>query len=209
MEEKKVIKVGLGIIICVIVIVLLVIALCGMYYFGFIKNNEKISELKTNIENIEKQKNEYQTKTAQLEQYIALNNSQNKSEEKIDNSDKQSDLINNYEIGTIKNINDVISDNDTKTVKAQKIAKEVMSAVNNKNWYYLAKMVGTSADAFIKYGIYNYNVDINDYSEIGGKYVFDATYETRTEVNESMGRLLIITFEDGGRIVIEPNCTGV
>ncbi len=42
MKENKKIKIGLGTAICIFIIVLLIIALAGVYYFGFIKNNEKI-----------------------------------------------------------------------------------------------------------------------------------------------------------------------
>lgn len=137
------------------------------------------------------------------------NVSNNSSVDKNENTN-----TNNYEINTIKNIYDVISDNDTEIEKAQKIAKEVMNAVNNKDWYYLAKIVGTDADYFVKYGIYNYNVGINDYQEIDGEYIFSETYDwDKTKLNSpkdiSLGNMLIIKFEDGGKIVIDTNCTGI
>lgn len=47
MDEKKSIKVSLGTTICVFIIFFLIIAIVAMYYFGFIKNNEKISDLES------------------------------------------------------------------------------------------------------------------------------------------------------------------
>lgn len=116
--------------------------------------------------------------------------------------------INTYKIDTVRTIYDVISDNDSKLVKAQKIAKEVMNAVNNKDWYYLAKIVGNDADNFIKYGIYNYKVNITDYEQLDDEYIFYETYESNATIEEELGNILIIKFEDGGRIAIDPNCTG-
>ncbi len=126
-----------------------------------------------------------------------------------DNQTSENDSFSNtYKIDTIKTIYDVINDNDTKLVKAQKIAKEVMNAVNNKDWYYLAKIVGNDADNFIKYGINNYKVNINDYEESDDEYIFSETYESSKTTEEELGNMLIIRFEDGGRIVTQPNCTG-
>lgn len=45
MDEKKTIKVSLGIAISIVIIILLIVALCIVYYFGFIKNNDEISKL--------------------------------------------------------------------------------------------------------------------------------------------------------------------
>lgn len=138
----------------------------------------------------------------------------NEVADKEETNKEENDNKSNCEIGTIKNIHDVISNNDTNAQKAQKIAKELMNAVNNKDWYYLAKMVGTDADYFIKYGINNYSVDVNNYSDREGtSFVFTEKYDwDKTKYNpledEEIGNLLVITFEDGGRISIDPNCTG-
>ena len=45
MAKKESIKVSLGTAICVIIIVLLIVGLGLVYFQGFIKNNERISEL--------------------------------------------------------------------------------------------------------------------------------------------------------------------
>lgn len=45
MDEKKSIKVSLGTIVCIFIVVVLIIALGVVYYMGFVKNNEKISQL--------------------------------------------------------------------------------------------------------------------------------------------------------------------
>ena len=49
MESKKEIKVSLGIVICIFIIVLLIIALGIVYYLGFVKNNGR----KLEADNIE------------------------------------------------------------------------------------------------------------------------------------------------------------
>ena len=103
---------------------------------------------------------------------------------------------------------------NTDTANTYKIAKEVMNAVNNKDYYYLAKMVGNDADNFVEYGIHNYSVNINDYEELDGEFIFKETYDwDKTKLNSlediSLGTMLIIKFEDGGRLIIDPNCTGV
>lgn len=141
------------------------------------------------------------------------NNNEVVNKEEINKEENNNKIT--YEVGEIKNIHDVISDGDTNFQKAQKIAKELMDAVNNKDWYYLAKMVGSDADYFIKYGIYNYNVDVNNYGDRDGIEFafFDATIDwDKTKLNsledEGLGRMLVITFEDGGRIRITPFATG-
>lgn len=45
MKEKESIKVSLGTAICVFIIFFLVIGMVAMYYFGFVKNNEKINNM--------------------------------------------------------------------------------------------------------------------------------------------------------------------
>lgn len=45
MDEKKSIKVSLGTVICIFIIIVLIVALGVVYYMGFVKNNEKISQL--------------------------------------------------------------------------------------------------------------------------------------------------------------------
>ena len=44
MEDKKVVKVSAGTAVCIFIIILLVIALGVMYYFGFV-NNKKSGEV--------------------------------------------------------------------------------------------------------------------------------------------------------------------
>ena len=58
MEEKKTIKVSLGTVICIFIIILLIVALGLVYYLGFIKNNDKISELELKIIALENNKTE-------------------------------------------------------------------------------------------------------------------------------------------------------
>lgn len=218
MEEKKSIKISLFSVILMIIIVVLAVG----FIYMFLENQKLDKQIIGRVDNLSTNNNEPKEMNATDTLVNQLNtqlSEKNKTIEKLEkelnelkntNSEIQSsNSTNSYEIGTIKNIYDVISDNDTKLVKAQKIAKEVMTSVNNKDWYYLAKMVGTDADYFIKYGIYNYTINVNNYQEINGEYIFTETYETTSPVNESLGKMLIIKFEDGGRIVIEPNCTGI
>lgn len=224
MEEKKGIKISLFSVILIIVILVLIAGLIYVVLENQKLNKQIIGQDATAIStnnSSSKAMNQTDTFVNQLNSQLSekdktIDQLQKEiSELKKTNSENQTTTSSNsYEIGTIKNIYDVISDNDTKLVKAQKIAKEVMNAVNNKDWYYLAKMVGTDADNFVKYGIYNYNIDVNNYEEYDGEYVFRESYDwDKTKLNSpkdiSLGSMLIIEFEDGGRIVIEPNCTGM
>ncbi len=211
MEGKKNVEISLVSVVLILIIILLV---AGIIYV-FLENQELNKQIigYNNTNNSSSETNELNTLVSQLSNQLSEKNKtierleKEIDEFKNDNSEKQS--INTYEIGTIKNYYDVISNNDSNLIKAQKIAKEVMNAVNNKDWYYLVKMVGVDADAFIKYGIYNYTINVDDYEEINGEYIFKEKYDTTVEVRESLGALLIISFEDGGRIVIDPNCTGI
>jgi len=210
MEDKKAIKVSFGTVICIFIIMILLIALVLLFF--------KVQELSENQVIVETANTSNSTNSLKEENIIEVTKNNNVNGNNVSNNisvDKNEITnTNNYEINTIKNIYDVISDNDTEIEKAQKIAKEVMNAVNNKDWYYLAKIVGTDADYFVKYGIYNYNVDINDYQEIDGEYIFSEVYDwDKTKLNSpkdiSLGNMLIIKFEDGGKIVIDTNCTGI
>lgn len=224
MEEKKGIKISLFSAILMLIILALVIGIIYIFLENKKLNNQIIGHDDTAIStnnNSAKAMNATDNLVNQLNNQLSEKNKtieqlENEiTELKKNNSENQSsNSVNSYEIKVIKNIYDVISDNDTKIAKAQKIAKEVMKAVNDKDWYYLAKMVGTDADCFVKYGIYNYNVNVNDYEEYDGKYVFRESYDwDKSKLNSpkdiSLGSMLIIKFEDGGRIVIDPNCTGI
>lgn len=220
MEENKQIRIGL---FSVVLLIILFVLLIGFMYMFL--ENKKLNKKVIEYNDITVQLNSSTPKINELNSLVNELNEKNKTIEQLEkendelrknNTSKQpSNSINIYEINQIKNIYDIISDSDTKIVKAQKIANEVMNAINNKDWYYLAKMVGTSADDFINYGIYNYKVDINDYEEINGEYIFGESYDwDKTKLSDpkdvSLGSMLIIKFEDGGgRIVIYPNCTGI
>lgn len=147
---------------------------------------------------------------------INNNETANESKENETIINSQIDNENTYKIEELRNIYNIISDEDTELVKAQKIAKEVMNAANQKDWYYLAKLIGTDADNFIKYGIYNYNIDVNncEYIEDFDEYVFWEEYDwDKSKLNSikdvGLGKMLIVKFEEGGGIVIDPFCTGV
>lgn len=220
MEENKQIRIGL---FSVVLLIILFVLLIGFMYMFL--ENKKLNKKVIEYNDITVQLNSSTPKINELNSLVNELNEKNKTIEQLEkendelrknNTSKQpSNSINIYEINQIKNIYDIISDSDTKIVKAQKIANEVMNAINNKDWYYLAKMVGTSADDFINYGICNYKVDINDYEEINGEYIFGESYDwDKTKLSDpkdvSLGSMLIIKFEDGGgRIVIYPNCTGI
>lgn len=49
MDEKKSIKVSLGTTICIFIIILLIVALGVVYYLGYVKNKQEISDLKNEI----------------------------------------------------------------------------------------------------------------------------------------------------------------
>ncbi|MBR6034329.1 MAG: hypothetical protein IKP28_06385 [Clostridia bacterium] len=80
MAEKESIKVGLGTTVCIFIIILLIVGLGITYYLGFVKNNERISELEAQIVALENDK-------AKLEQENQTNNLQTK-----DTSDDKTSL---------------------------------------------------------------------------------------------------------------------
>ena len=57
MEDKKTVKVSLGTVVCIFIIVLLIITLGVVYYMGFVKNNEKVSELEEQTVALQKEIN--------------------------------------------------------------------------------------------------------------------------------------------------------
>lgn len=171
-----------GLKFCIFVLFIIIIALSGYIFYD-----------KTNDKNIVNESNANVTEKNETKENNQINNDQNKT----------------YTIENLKSIYDSFDDDDTDLEKAQKIAKELMEAVNNKDYYYLAKMIGEDADYFVKYGIYNYHININDYEILSGQYVFKETYDSKSDIEEELGHMLVITFEDGGRIAIDPNCTGV
>ena len=75
MAEKESIKISLGTTVCIFIIILLIVGLGVVYYLGFIKNNERISEL--------------EVRTA------ALENENDKIEQ--ENKDLKDDIKNTYE----------------------------------------------------------------------------------------------------------------
>lgn len=204
-------------ILLTILIVLLVATIVVELFYTISnkkKSDEKIGELERKIQVLnantyssqELQKSETKGSKPSTEN-VTLNN--------VQENQTQSEKV-NVDVTTIKNVSDAISDNDTKTVKAQKIAKEVMNAVNNSDWYYLAKMVGKDADYFIKYGIKNYkiNMDTCKYVDDLDEYTFNEEYDwDKTKIESlkdvGLGKTLIIKFDEGGKIVIDPLCTGI
>jgi len=136
--------------------------------------------------------------------YVIMDNKIN-NEQNVNNS---GNIVENNE-----NVDN--SNNKTNLDKAKRIAKEVEKAVNDENWDYLDKNAAAGSNAFKDYGIYNYVVDIDNYEYIEeyNEYVFRESYDwDRTKIESlkdvSLGKMLIIKFEDNGKIVIDTNCTG-
>ena len=220
MEENKEKKNNAYTIISIVIIIMLTISLaflvwknqqltekvkeyedsCLVYYSNSLNNYVKTNEIAEESSNI-------------------TNDVQDTNEnEQLDNSTKNNNSIDVTTVA-LKRWQDCYSDDDTEEEKAKKIATELMNAVNNKDWYYVAKMVGGNSDLFIKYGISDYNINANECMNLGslngsefeGEYAFSEKYDwdkTKVENPESFGGLLIIKFEDGGRIEIDPLCTG-
>ena len=119
------------------------------------------------------------------------------------------------ETNNIPSLQEIYNDSDTDLVKAQKIAKEVMNAVNNKNYDFIKKNVNEGeVENIKKYDIHNYSIDLDNYRKIDEQgiyeYVFDETYSSNiTEDQESeMGNMLVVSFEDG-KIIVDMFCTGI
>ena len=112
-------------------------------------------------------------------------------------------------------------DTDSKEEKAKKLAKEVVDAVEEDNLDYLDNLLDNDAveTGFRKYGIYDYKVDLNDYSVLKGKdsleedpdgniYTFNESFKSVYPVGESLGGLLVIEFYEDGTYSIKALCTG-
>lgn len=212
MEENKNKKISLSSIIFILIILILI----AIIVYLLLTNTQTINNttlgashsLSTETTDINTIISEKDNTIEQLEKEIS------EFKNTISGSQSSDSTNNSYQIGTIKNLSDAFSDNDAQSVKAQKIAQEVMNAVNNKDWYYLAKMVGTDADSFINYGIYNYKIDTNKYDKHDNKYVFTETYDwDKSKLSSpndiSLGHALVIEFDENGRILIDTNCTGI
>ena len=66
MEEKKAVKVRLGTVVCIFIIIILMVALCAVYYLGFVKNSEEIIALKDEINVLKSQNNVSQNEKVEI-----------------------------------------------------------------------------------------------------------------------------------------------
>lgn len=67
MEEKKAVKVRLGTVVCIFIIIILMVALCAVYYLGFIKNSEEIIALKDEVNFLKSKNNVSQSEKVEIE----------------------------------------------------------------------------------------------------------------------------------------------
>lgn len=220
MEEKKGIRISLFSLIYLLIIFILIVICVYLLLSNKELSKQKIEGGISTKNELSKAMDENESMISQLNnQLVEKNKTIENLEKEIDElkknntEDQKLNLTNIYKIERIKNVHDVFSNDDSEIVKAKKIVEEVVNAVNSKDWYYLAKLIGNDADYFVQYGISNYEVDINDYQKIDNEYVFNESYDfDTTKINSikdiGLGRLLIIAFEDGGRISIDTNCTG-
>lgn len=120
MEENKSFKVSLGIVVCMFVILILIMALAVVYYLGVVKNNQKILDLTDEINSL-------------------------KSKNNIIQADKDNDCKNT--IQTEKD-NDKNNDNELNEIKSNDIS--VVDALDYSDGYYqlfkvkLPKIVGNT-----------------------------------------------------------------
>lgn len=216
MEENKEKKNNAYTIISIVIIIMLTISLAFLVW----KNqqlSEKVKEYEDScLADYSNSLNNY-VKTNDIAKESS--NSEDTNENEQPNNSTKNTSSNDVTTVTLKRWQDCYSDDDTEEEKAKKIATELMNAVNNKDWYYVAKMVGGDSDLFIKYGISDYNINANECMNLGslngsefeGEYAFPEKYnwdKTKVENPESFGGMLIIKFEDGGKIEIDPLCTG-
>lgn len=114
---------------------------------------------------------------------------------------------------SLKNLSDAYLETDTNLEKAKKIAEDVKNAINEEDWYYLAKVVGSETDYLIKYGISNYTID-QFYSELNGEFIFYVSYDwDKTRLSSpkdiSLGKMLTVQFAEDGKINISIFATGI
>lgn len=231
-----------SILIVIIVILAIFIIAMGIKINNLNQNlnekNEKIDTIEAKVEEFQKMPNSMQKNEIANNNVSSNSNSDNEiSENTISTSAgntintvesatlKATENSNNiaqdssktYEIKDFKNVWDIYSDNDTEEEKAKKIANTVETAINEKDYYFLAKLIGASTDTIIKYGFTNFKVDINSIkkgNDYNG-YYFNTTYDwDKTKIknpsDESIGNVLVITFDNNSKnyINIEPFCTG-
>ncbi len=79
MEEKKSFKVSLGTVVCMFMILILIMALVVVYYLGFVKNNQKISDLKNEINSLNSKNNITQSEKTEMKS-DDVNNDEESSE---------------------------------------------------------------------------------------------------------------------------------
>ena len=109
MENKKEIKISLGIVICIVIIIFLIIALGIVYYLGFLKNdnNKKIELEKAEKElvSLKIELAELKKKNEQLQQQIKTED-ENKIENEYEDENDYTSNAEYYFNGQIINIDD-------------------------------------------------------------------------------------------------------
>jgi uncharacterized protein YpmB len=121
MAEKESIKVSLGTTICIFIIILLIVGLGVVYYLGFVKNNERISELEAQTIALENDKakleQENQTKISKVtettneninandnegQEFILIYNAVKKDLEEMKKNPKSGFIVSDNKIEDIK-----------------------------------------------------------------------------------------------------------
>ena len=95
MEEKKSVKISLGTIVCIFIIILLIVALVGIYYLGFVKNNQEIIALKEEVNVLKSKNNVSQSEKAE----VKTNSENNNIASTTNNSTKKEFKLENFKPG--------------------------------------------------------------------------------------------------------------
>jgi hypothetical protein len=195
-----------GLLILIIAMSIFIGVIAGVFVSNTI-TSKKVNTLESDLKKAE-------VKIKDLEEKSTTNSTNTTEENTTTDGKPAPSNQGDYSIHTLKNIYESFSDGDTQLVKAQKVAERVKTAIDDHDWYNLAKFVGSDADYFLNYGIYNYEFDRDNYEEINGKFIFRVTYDwdkakLSSPKDVSLGNILTVEFEEGGRINITLFATGI
>lgn len=98
MEDKKTVKVSLGTSICIFIIIVLIVALCVVYYLGFVKNNQEIIALKDEVDVLKSKNSISQSEKAEIK-----TNDNNATVSKNEKVEVKTNSVNNNIASTTNN----------------------------------------------------------------------------------------------------------
>lgn len=152
MDEKKAMKVSLGTVICIFMIVVLLVGCGALYYFGFVQNNQKISDLEAQ-------------KVALQEKVNSLQETKSKAELQTKKTDDETkELIKNYiltDFGPQNNMKSVIVDSYKEIT-----AEEYFSKTPGGPWTEEEKNEFLKKNSDLMYGYCTFTIELIDANKL-------------------------------------------